>query len=139
MKEFSTSSRSMQELPFQEPPYIFWAEIAKIYDGDTFYCWADLGFHVRRYLKIRMDSINTAEIRGSERPEGLEDLDYVKQFMAVGDKVVIQSKKDKSTKTGGFDRWAAHVWVDTGADGEEQWLHLNHHLIDVEIAEYTPH
>ena len=125
----------MEELPFQEPPFIYWAEVKRIYDGDTFYCVADLGFHSFHYLKIRLDSIDTAEIRGDEREEGLQDLEYVKTLMKPGDTVVIKSKKDTSTKSGGFDRWAAHVWVQKDGD----WVHLNYHLIVEDIAEYDPH
>ncbi len=133
----------MKKLPVPFPQRSYYAEVTRIYDGDTIYVFADQGFHDYTWLKIRLDSINTDEIRGVERREGLEDKAYVQTLLSVGDTIIMQSLKDKRTKSGGFGRWAARIWVVIDREGDrndpDNWLDLNYHLIEEGIAEYFPH
>ena len=52
--------------------YCYPIEIVSVYDGDTITCNIDLGFKIKLYKqKIRLFGINTPEVRGKSRPEGL--------------------------------------------------------------------
>lgn len=107
--------------------YNYAAKVERIIDGDTIYVTADLGFGVSKFLKLRLDSINTPEIRGDEREEGLKAKAFVESLIAPGDQVYIESYKD-----GGFGRYAAKVWY---SNEESLWVSLNDHLVDSGFAE----
>ena len=93
--------------------YTYRAEITKVYDGDTITCDIDLGFGiVMRNQKIRLYGINTPEIRGSQRPEGLRSKEALESLLLAAERpyeVTLQTKRDKKGK---FGRWLAVVIVD---------------------------
>lgn len=86
--------------------------IESIYDGDTFTVSIDLGFKVwMRNQKIRLFGVNTPEIRGVERPDGLRVRDEMRALLPVGAEVTLQSIRDKSGKYG---RWLGRIHKDDG-------------------------
>ena len=105
--------------------YFYEAKLVKVVDGDTLKLSVDLGFRITFVDNFRLIRINTPEIRGPERPQGLISKDYVinlfKQAEINGDKIYINSFKH------GKYRWLADVWI-----GE---LNLNDHLIEAGMAE----
>ena len=53
-------------------------EINRVLDGDTIDVTIDLGFRITTFQRLRLVSVDTPEIRGPERPEGLKVKEYVK-------------------------------------------------------------
>lgn len=90
--------------------YWYRAIVARKYDGDTWYLDIDLGFKTwLRNQPVRLFGIDTPELRGEERPEGLEALAIVNEWCPDGTKVFLQSHKDRSGKYG---RWLGVIWPD---------------------------
>jgi micrococcal nuclease len=89
--------------------YIYRAYVKAVYDGDSITCDISLGFYVTlRDQKIRLLGINTPEIRGEQREQGLISRDRLRE--KILDKwVVIQTQKDKKGKYG---RWLGEIWLE---------------------------
>ena len=80
--------------------YCYNATVSKVYDGDTITCDIDLGFGiVMNKQKIRLFGINTPEVRGESRPEGLKVRDYVRDLI-LHKNIKLYTLKDKSGKYG---------------------------------------
>lgn len=90
--------------------YYYKAHINKIYDGDTASSVdIDLGFGIiMKDQHIRFYGIDTPELRGDEREEGLKVADYVKERLE-GKDVILKSYKDSKGKYG---RWLGEFFVD---------------------------
>ena len=89
--------------------YEYKALVTKVYDGDTITVDIDLGFGVcRKGQKIRLLGIDTPEIRGDEREEGLKSRDALRGQI-INKWVSIKTFKDKKGKYG---RWLGEVWLD---------------------------
>tara|TARA_R110002020_G_scaffold317058_1_gene532732 strand:- start:79 stop:423 length:345 start_codon:yes stop_codon:yes gene_type:complete len=86
--------------------YEYKAKIIDVYDGDTFTFEVDLGFSITVKEKIRLAGINTPEVRGKTKPEGIMVRDYVRS-MILGKEVTIQV-----FKKGKFGRYVAYVFFD---------------------------
>lgn len=88
--------------------YEYRAFVRKVYDGDTITVDFDLGFDILlKNQKIRLARINTPEVRGEERPEGLISRDVLRE--KISNKwVIIKTQKDKKGKYG---RWLGEVWI----------------------------
>ena len=86
--------------------YEYKAKIVDVYDGDTFTFEVDLGFSITVKEKIRLAGINTPEVRGKSKPEGIMVRDYVRS-MILGKEVTIQV-----FKKGKFGRYVAYVFFD---------------------------
>lgn len=89
---------------------LFWykAVVHRKYDGDTWYLDIDLGFGTWLHEQsIRLYGIDTPELRGEERPEGLEVLDIVNEWCPDGTVVYLQSYKGRKGKYG---RWLGMIW-----------------------------
>jgi len=97
--------------------YEYKAMITKVYDGDTITADIDLGFGiVTKKQKIRLLGINTPEVRGSEKPQGIISRDALRQRI-LGKEVIIKTSKDKKGKYG---RWLGEVFVED--ENVNQWL-----------------
>lgn len=89
--------------------YVYNAFVTAVHDGDTCTVDIDLGFGVwMKGQKIRFHGINTPEIIGENKQDGLKSRDYVVSSI-LGKSVLIQTEKDKSEKYG---RWLATIWID---------------------------
>jgi micrococcal nuclease len=80
--------------------FTYTAMITKIVDGDTVHADIDLGFHI--ILKdqvLRLRGINTPEIKGTQKPEGLVAKGRV-EGLILGRTVQIKTYKDKREKYG---------------------------------------
>lgn len=75
-------------------------EILKIYDGDTITVTLDLGFGVTKKEIIRLYGIDTPEIRGVERPEGLVSRDRLVDLIENATNLRVKTFKDKKGKYG---------------------------------------
>lgn len=91
------------------PKYTYKATVVKVYDGDTITVDVDLGFGVwLTNQKMRLFGIDTPEVRGKEREEGLIVRDWLRGRI-LHREIVIKTHKDRKGKYG---RWLAEVWFD---------------------------
>ena len=101
--------------------YQYKAKIIEVYDGDTITAMVDLGFFHFQQMKFRLYGINTPEIRGEERAQGMIVRDILRA-MILDKEVTINSYKDKQEKYG---RYLANIVID-GVD-VNHWLVTNGH------------
>ena len=94
------------------------AIVTKVYDGDTITVNIDLGFGVWvKGQKLRLLGIDTPEVRGKERPEGLKSRDALREKI-LDKEIRIKTEKDKKGKYG---RWLATIYC--GSDTSiNSWL-----------------
>jgi micrococcal nuclease len=105
--------------------YIYSAKIISVYDGDTVTADVDLGFHVRKEIKVRLAGIDTPEIRGEERPKGLISKSRLSELI-LNKEVVIKTYKDKQEKYG---RWLGDIFI------PESEISVNDMLINEGLAD----
>lgn len=101
--------------------YQYKAKIISVYDGDTVTAMVDLGFYHFQQMKFRLYGIDTPELRGEEREEGLKVRDIVREMILDKD-VIINSYKDKQEKYG---RYLANIII--GDIDLNVWLVENGH------------
>jgi len=103
--------------------YHYKAHIKAVYDGDTVTAVVDLGFLHFQEMKLRLKGIDTPELRGEEREQGLIVRDISRELILDKD-VEIESFKDKQGKYG---RYLATIFLDE--------LNINQWLVDNGHAE----
>jgi micrococcal nuclease len=95
-----------------DDPYVRAVRVTRIVDGDTIDVEVDLGFRVSTKVRVRLSGVDTPEVRGPERPEGLKSSDFVRRW--VGESTEWSTEdfplRMRSTKTGKFGRWLADIW-----------------------------
>jgi micrococcal nuclease len=97
--------------------YTYKAKVVKVYDGDTITVNIDLGFGIEmQEQKVRLLNINTPEIRGEEREQGLISRDRLKERI-LDKEVILKTYKDKKGKYG---RWLAEVFIEE--ENLNEWL-----------------
>ena len=105
--------------------YTYKAKCTSVYDGDSITLDIDLGFnHWMLNQKIRLLGIDTPEIRGPERPEGLESAARLRGLIE-GNDVIMVSHRDR---TGKYGRWLATIDLDDVNSNklllEEGWANI---------------
>jgi micrococcal nuclease len=110
--------------------YTYIAIITSIYDGDTVTVDIDLGLHTWiKGEKIRLNRIDAPELRGKDRPRGIESRDFLRNL--ISDKeVVIQTIKDKKGKYG---RYLGEIWLKQKTD---KYVNINDLIVKEGFAEY---
>jgi len=102
-------------------------KVVRVVDGDTIDVVIDLGCNVFTRQRLRLRGINTPEVRGPERPQGLEAADALRTLLETYEMSCgIETYKDR---TGKYGRLLAEVWV-AGAVKDihvNQWLVTNGH------------
>lgn len=89
--------------------YKYKAVVTKVYDGDTITVDIDLGFGIiMKKQSIRLYGINTPEIKGEERPKGLEARDYLSNLV-LNKEINLETIKDKKGKYG---RILGIIWLE---------------------------
>ena len=107
--------------------YKYKAHCVRVVDGDTIYCDIDLGFGVWLHKQIiRLAGIDTPEIRGEEREEGLKVKEYVEAVL-MNKELILETYKYKKGKYG---RWIAEIWY----KWEEEYINLNSLLLEQGMA-----
>ena len=120
--------------------YLFKATVVKVYDGDTIGCVVDLGFNhfwgqSSHPIKFRLHGINCHEISlrtgmtQTEKDLGLLAKQYVTDQL-LGKEITLESLKLQG-QTGGWDRYAAIIWLDGST------VSFNDHLVDAGHAVYV--
>ena len=87
--------------------YTYRAKIIGVYDGDTVTALVDLGFGITNKIKVRLKGINTPELRGVERAQGIISRDFLREKILNKD-IVIETFKDRKGKYG---RYIGTLWV----------------------------
>lgn len=105
--------------------YNYEAKIIDVYDGDTVTAMVDLGFLHFQEMKLRLYGINTPELRGPEREQGIIVRDILRE-MVLDKEVTIRSYKDKQGKYG---RYLANIILEDGLE-VNQWLVDNGHAVE---------
>ena len=105
-----------------KPSYRYKARLDRVIDGDTFDVSVDLGFTITTYQRLRLVGVDTPEIRGPERPEGLKVKEYVKGLIE-GKELIIET-----FKIGKYGRYICEVYL--GNDEK-----LSEHLLARKMAE----
>lgn len=109
--------------------YHYRALVTAAYDGDTITVDIDLGLRTTiKGEKLRLNRINTPEVRGEEREAGLVSRDWLRERI-VGKEVLIETFKDKKGKYG---RYIAEIWLPEN-DG---YININDELVAKKLAEY---
>ncbi|MFQ5630098.1 MAG: thermonuclease family protein [bacterium] len=112
-----------------EKLYFYKAKVLSVYDGDTCRVDIDLGLKIwLRNERIRLNRINTPELRGAEKAKGLLARDYLRELVLDKD-ILLQTAKDKQGKYG---RYLGELWIQI--DGE--WQNVNDMLVQNGFAEY---
>lgn len=90
--------------------YFYRAYVVKVIDGDTVKLDIDLGFRTwLREQNVRLIGVDTPEIRGEEREDGLIVKKYVSDILPVGKEILLNSFRDRKGKYG---RWLGEIIVD---------------------------
>ncbi|HGY55743.1 MAG TPA: nuclease [Caldithrix abyssi] len=110
--------------------FFYKAQIISVYDGDTCTADIDLGMGIwNRGEKLRLARINAPELRGEERPAGLQSRDFLRSLID-GKEVFVQTIKDRKGKYG---RYLAEIWLE---DSSDNWINVNDRLVSEGFAEY---
>ncbi|MDZ7764882.1 MAG: thermonuclease family protein [Melioribacteraceae bacterium] len=110
--------------------YYYRANVVYVYDGDTITVDIDLGLKVFVHgEKIRLSRINTPEIRGEERPDGLKARDYLRNLI-MNKNIFIETIKDKKGKYG---RYLGEIFL---PDENGKLINVNDLLVENGFAEY---
>ena len=89
--------------------YEYRAYVKKVYDGDTITVDIDLGFNIILHKqKVRLLGINTPEVRGPEKLEGIRSRDALREKID-GKWIRLKTQKDKKGKYG---RWIGEIWLE---------------------------
>lgn len=123
----------MTHLKLNSKLYHYAARVTDIYDGDTLTVDIDLGMGVWRVGQtIRLWGLDTPEVRGSSREEGLRVRDFVRGLLQ-GKVVLLRTILDKrgTDKTGKFGRLLGILLLE-GDDGEI--INVNQKLIQLGMA-----
>lgn len=82
-------------------PYIYFAELFRVVDGDTMFLDIDLGFFTTVRSKVRLAGVDTPPL---DTPEGKEARDFVKEELTNSHLVIETRKKEK------YGRYLAYIY-----------------------------
>ena len=101
------------------------AFVTRVYDGDTITVNIDLGMSVElKGVKLRLARINTPEVRGDERSQGIDSRDWLRAIV-LNKFVTVKTIKDGMGKYG---RYIAEVIING--------INVNDELVKRGLAEY---
>ena len=88
--------------------YTYKAFVNKVYDGDTITAIIDLGFNTQTVQNLRLAGVDTPEVRGTEREQGLVARDYLRELI-LNKEITVKTIKDK---TGKYGRYLAIIYLE---------------------------
>ena len=101
------------------------ATVTDVYDGDTVTVDIELGYGIiLKDQRLRLYGINTPEVRGPEKVDGLITRDVVCDLI-LHKRVVLDPHNFEKGKYG---RWLATIWYKPDSEGLV-WINLNAWLI----------
>lgn len=91
------------------PAYRYRARCESVTDGDTLRVTVDLGFHCYHVECLRLEGIDTAEVRGPERPDGIVAKAFAKLWVDTAGTgewpLIVETRKGET-----FGRYVADVY-----------------------------
>jgi micrococcal nuclease len=103
--------------------YAYKATVLEVYDGDTLRLKIDLGFGiVLENESVRLFGINTPELRGEEREDGLVSRDRLRDLILGKDVTLITVRDSK----GKYGRYLGTIYID---DADGNLIDINQQLI----------
>jgi len=108
-------------------PRPFPAKVLRIVDGDTIDLMIDCGFDIHTRQRIRLARVDTPEVRGEEKIEGIKAKAFVEDFLHGVEQVQVTTQKAK----GKFGRYIGEIVVIR--DGE--MVNLSDRLLEEGLAE----
>ena len=96
------------------PAYRYRARCESVTDGDTIRATLDMGCHCYHVEAIRLRGVDTAEVRGAERPDGIVARAFVQLWVDTAGTgewpLIVETHKGET-----FGRYVADVFrADTG-------------------------
>lgn len=104
-----------------------------VVDGDTIDVEIDFGFKLKQVVRLRFNRINTPEIRGKERKQGLIAVEYVMN------KIFERQIKVETFKKGKYGRYLAEIYYHRqfkNGGFSVNYRNLNDDLVKEGLAEY---
>jgi endonuclease YncB( thermonuclease family) len=108
--------------------YRYLAEVIGVVDGDTIDVRIDLGFDIVRRERVRIDGINTPEIRTKDaevKQRGVAAREFVVAWVAEHPRVRLTTVKDSDK----YGRYLARVQGLDGSDLGQELLSAKHAVI----------
>lgn len=103
----------MEAPVFTKPVYCYRVvEVVKVVDGDTCDVLLDVGFSTYLQKRLRFLKIDTWEVRGEEREQGLVAKARLIELLEESEKVYVQTVMDAKGKYGRVLAW---LWTQNGA------------------------
>jgi len=111
-------------------PFIYFATVERVVDGDTVYFDIDMGFNTwKMHESVRLMGIDTPEKRTRdllEKQFGLLAAEKVEELLPPGKIVLLETVLDK---TGKFGRVLANVWITDDMTCVNEYLVDNHYAV----------
>jgi len=105
--------------------YHYKAKLVRVIDGDTIIVTIDRGFSDFSQKTLRINRIDTPEIRGPERQNGLLAKSEVETLISNRELII------KSHKLDSFGRCLSEVWYLYN----DSWINLSDKLLELNLAE----
>jgi micrococcal nuclease len=110
--------------------YHYNAHVVEVYDGDTCTVDIDLGLHTWiKGEKIRLNRINSPELRGTEKVEGQKSRDFLRSII-LDKQLIIETIKDNKEKYG---RYLGEIWL---VDEKGKLTNVNDIMVTNGFAKY---
>ena len=101
--------------------YEYSAKVLRVIDGDTIELDVDLGFRVRRTLRVRLAGVDAPECRGASRAKGIASKVVAEKILLGGNPVKLKTRRGRS-----FDRWIGTIELQDGTDLGSELVRLGH-------------
>lgn len=128
-----SESMTATELKVKSKLYHYIAHVTDVYDGDTITVDIDMGMGLWQHdVRIRLWRVDTSELRGDDREQGLAARDFVRSLVMDRD-ILLRTILDKrgQDRTGKYGRLLGEVLVE---DNSGRMLNLNQLLLDKGFA-----
>lgn len=109
--------------------YFYRARVVSVYDGDT--CTVDIDLGLKMWVhreKIRLNRIDTPEMRGPEKEHGKRSRDFLRGLI-LRREIMLQTLKDVQGKYG---RYLGEIWL----ENENGWHNINDLMVQNGFAVY---
>lgn len=114
----------------KEKLYHYNAVVTEVYDGDT--CTVDIDLGMNTWIrgeKIRLNRINTQEVVGKTKSDGIKSRDHLRKLV-LGKEIIIQTIKDRKEKYG---RYLGEIWI---ANKKGVQKNINDEMVKAKMAVY---